>query len=144
MQHGPGCTSKQLGMTLRQRALGAHSLSAPLLVLSILASACTTTTVPAEHLKNVAVITAGDTNVRLMSQFKPRVSVLLVDGVVPEHPRGPIELTLGAHEIRLRCGATVAYQKIIAEPGEVYEFGATVDVDSGNCQPELRLTQPAE
>ncbi len=79
-----------------------------------------------------------------MSQFKPRVSVLLVDGVVPEHPHGPIELALGAHEIRLRCGATVAYQKIIAEPGEVYEFGATVDVDSGNCQPELRLTQPAK
>jgi hypothetical protein len=128
---------------LRQHVLGAHSASALLLALSILAGACTTTSVPAEHLKTVAVITAGDTNLRLMGQFKSRVSVLLVDGVAPEHPHGPIELTLGAHEIRLRCGATVAYQKIIAEPGEVYEFGATVDVDSGNCQPELRLTQPA-
>jgi hypothetical protein len=142
MQPEPGCTSKPHRATLRQRAVGAHSVSALLLALSILGSACTTT-VPAEHLKNVAVISSGDTNVRLMSQFKSRVSVLLVDGVAPEHPHGPIELTLGAHEIRLRCGATVAYQKIIAEPGDVYEFGATVDVDSGNCQPELRLTQPA-
>ncbi len=129
---------------MHQRALAAHPFSASLLVLLILASACTTTSVPAEHPKSVAVISAGDTNVRLMSQFKPRVSVLLVDGVVPEHPHGPIELSLGAHEIRLRCGATVAYQKIIAEPGEVYEFGATVDVDSGNCQPELHLTHSAE
>jgi hypothetical protein len=143
MQPEPACTSKRLGTTLRQHVLGAHSASALLLALSILAGACTTTSVPAEHLKSVAVITAGDTNLRLMGQFKSRVSVLLVDGVAPEHPHGPIELTLGAHEIRLRCGATVAYQKIIAEPGEVYEFGATVDVDSGNCQPELRLTQPA-
>jgi hypothetical protein len=118
-------------------------VAAAYLGVSILASACTTT-VPAEHLKGVAVISSGDTNLRLMNQFKSRVSVLLVDGVAPEHPHGPIELTLGAHEIRLRCGATVAYQKIIAEPGEVYEFGATVDVDSGKCQPELRLTQSAE
>jgi hypothetical protein len=144
MQHGPACTSKRPATTLPQRVLAANSVRLPLLALSILASACTTTSVPAEHLKSVAVISAGDTNMRLLSQFKSRVSVLLVDGVAPEHPHGPIELTLGAHEIRLRCGATVAYQKIIAEPGEVYEFGATVDVDSGNCQPELRLTSPAE
>jgi hypothetical protein len=143
MQHGPAFTSKRLGTSLRERALAAHLVRLPLLVLSILVSACTTTSVPAEHLKSVAVISAGDTNLRLMGQFKSRVSVLLVDGVVPEHPHGPIELALGAHEIRLRCGATVAYQKIIAEPGEVYEFGATVDVDSGKCQPELRLTSPA-
>jgi hypothetical protein len=83
---------------------------------------CATQSISKDRLTQSAFITSGDTNIWTAVSFSGVVSVVDVDGVVPEHSQGPIELTPGPHKVSLKYQGRVVVREINAAAGDVYEF----------------------
>jgi hypothetical protein len=96
----------------------------------VLVSSCATHMIPKDHLTENAFITSGDNNIWTAVSFFGMVSVVDVDGVVPKHSQGPIELTPGPHNVRLRFQGRDVVKLINAEPGDVFEFAVLTNGSS--------------
>jgi hypothetical protein len=119
-------------------AMSAVGAFAVLLMLT----ACAGHPIPQARLSKAAFITAGDTNIWLIATGKS-VSVAEVDGVVPEHPQGPIELAPGPHKVKLKCNDNISEQDITVAAGEVYQFSVYVDPDDHHVEGRLQRIKPA-
>jgi hypothetical protein len=91
-----------------------------------LVASCATHMIPKDHLTENAFITSGDNNIWTAVSFFGMVSVVDVDGVIPKHSQGPIELTPGPHNVRLRFQGRDVVKLINAEPGDVFEFAVLI------------------
>jgi hypothetical protein len=96
----------------------------------VLVASCATHMIPKDHLTENAFITSGDNNIWTAVSFFGMVSVVDVDGVVPKHSQGPIELTPGPHNVRLRFQGRDVVKLINAEPGDVFEFAVLTNGSS--------------
>jgi len=112
-----------------------------LVTVSTLAS-CAAHPIPQARLSKSAFITAGDTNIWLAASGKS-VSVVEVDGAVPQNPNGPIELAPGIHKVKLKCNDNISEQEITAAAGDVYQFAAFVDPNDHHVEGRLQKIRTA-
>ena len=116
-------------------------MSAACAVAALLVSACASQPIPQARLSKAAFITAGDTNMWLIATGKS-VSVAEVDGVVPDKPKGPIELAPGPHKVKLKCNDNISEQDITVAAGEVYQFSVFVDPQDHHVEGRLQRIKP--
>jgi hypothetical protein len=93
-------------------------------------ASCATHTIPKDRLTESAFIPSGDNNIWTAVSFFGMVSVVDVDGVIPKHSQGPVELTPGPHNVRLRFQGRDVVKLINAEPGDVFEFAVLTNGSS--------------
>jgi hypothetical protein len=105
-------------------------------------TSCASQPIPQARLSKSAFITAGDTNIWLAAGGKS-VSVVEVDGAVPEHNRGPIELAPGIHKVKLKCNDNISEQEITASAGDVFQFAAYVDPNDHHVEGRLQKIRTA-
>jgi hypothetical protein len=111
-------------------------------VILLVVGACSTHPIPTARLSKSAFITAGDTNVWLAATGKS-VSVVDVDGAVPEYPQGPVELAPGPHKIKLKCNDNISEQDLTVAAGEIYQFSVYVVADDHHTEGRLQRIKPA-
>ena len=117
---------------------------ASMAIAAALVAGCATRPVPTDRLKNVAIITSGNTNLFSLTKFGPVISVVDVDGKPVDKRYGPIELEPGTHSVTMKCGDETKAIKLTVAAGEVYQFAHVTTPGVKGCSGALsRVTSTA-
>lgn len=108
-----------------------------------LLAGCATRPVPTDRLKNVAIITSGNTNLFALTKFDPVISVVDVDGRAVDKRYGPIELEPGTHSVTMKCGDETKTIKVTVAAGEVYQFAHVTTPGVKGCSGSLSRVRSA-
>ena len=104
---------------------------------------CAAPPAPNQRMRDVAIITSGNTMSYSFAGSIPEIVIVEIDGSPTDRPYGPIELKPGPHSVILKCGATPHTSNVTVRAGEIYQFKKVVAPGVKGCVASLSRLRAA-